>query len=915
VSLLDAVASARVDSGRLRGPNSRLGHGQRLLTRLLAVSVAAAMIVLLPAAALAAVGDWAQFRESQTHQANNTNEALISTVNVHALATAWTGLTGAAVDSAPAVANGVVYVGSSDGKLYAFAVGCATGGGACTPIWTATTGGAIDSSPAVVSNRVYVGSADGKLYVFSVGCATGDASCNPLWTATTGGAIHSSPAVDASVVYVGSSDGKLYAFDGTGVAGCSGTPKVCTPLWTATTGAAIESSPAVANGHVYVGSDDTKLYAFAVGCASGGAACTPQWTATTGGAVHSSPSVLTGVVYVGSLDGKVYAFDGAGVTGCVAGSPTTCTPLWTGTTGGPIYSSPSVGDGSVKVGSDDGNVYAFHIGCSAGGGSCTPLWTGHTGGTVRSSPATANGVLYVGSSDGKIYAFNAVCGTGGVVCPSSWTSTIGTAILSSPAVSGGVVYVGSSDHKLYAFHLVVDHLVLSPANASIAQGATQAYTAEGFDSSNVDLGNLTAFTNFTITGSGTCTANACGSINHGSYTVTGTFGSTIGTTGLTVLRSGSTFFPITPVRLLDTRVGNGLPGKLAANGPQTFQVTGRGGVPSNATAVTGNVTVVNSTFSWAVFLGPNPIANPSSSTINFLAGETTSNGLTVALSSSGTLSATYMSTAGNTTDLVFDVTGYFVPDLTGGTYHPMTPSRLLDTRSGNGLSGKLVANTPRTFQVTGRGGVPANATAVTGNVTVVNSSFSWAVFVGPNPTASPTTSTINFTAGQIKANSLTVELGAGGGLSATYISSAGNTTDLVFDVTGYYTADGTGSTFVPIAPARLLDTRFGNGLAGKFAANTPRSFQVSGRGGVPTDATGVTGNVTVVDETNAWAVFVGPDPLVSPTTSTLNFNTGDIKANGLTVALGSGGMLSATYISTAGNTTDLVFDVTGYYLP
>ncbi|HEX7497273.1 MAG TPA: hypothetical protein VF344_02265, partial [Candidatus Limnocylindrales bacterium] len=72
---------------------------------------------------------------------------------------------------------------------------------------------------------------------------------------------------------------------------------------------------------------------------------------------------------------------------------------------------------------------------------------------------------------------------------------------------------------------------------------------------------------------------------------------------------------------------------------------------------------------------------------------------------------------------------------------------------------------------------------------------------------------------------------------------------------------------------------------------------------------------TVVGETNSWAVFVGPNPSATPSTSTINFNRGDIKANGLTVALGAGGTLSATYMSTPGNTTDLVFDVTGYYVP
>jgi hypothetical protein len=198
---------------------------------------------------------------------------------------------------------------------------------------------------------------------------------------------------------------------------------------------------------------------------------------------------------------------------------------------------------------------------------------------------------------------------------------------------------------------------------------------------------------------------------------------------------------------------------------------------------------------------------------------------------------------------------------------------------------------------------------------VVDETSAWAVYLGPNPVASPTSSTINFTTGDILANGLYVALSPAGTVSATYISTAGNTTDLVFDVTGYFTADTSGSRYVAITPGRLLDTRYGNGLSGKLSANTPASFAVSGRGGIPTSANGVTGNVTVVNPSSSWAVFVGPDPSPSPASSTINFNAGDIKANGLTVALGSGGTLSATYITTPGNTTDLVFDVTGYFTP
>jgi hypothetical protein len=84
-----------------------------------------------------------------------------------------------AIFSAPAVANGLVYVGSHDDKLYAFAVGCASGGATCTPIWMATTGDWINSSPAVANGVVYVGSENGKLYAFGLHPALTVSTTNP----------------------------------------------------------------------------------------------------------------------------------------------------------------------------------------------------------------------------------------------------------------------------------------------------------------------------------------------------------------------------------------------------------------------------------------------------------------------------------------------------------------------------------------------------------------------------------------------------------------------------------------------------------------------------------------------------------------------------------------------------------------
>src|SRR3990170_4027497 len=370
--------------------------------------------------------------------------------------------------------------------------------------------------------------------------------------------------------------------------------------------------------------------------------------------------------------------------------------------------------------------------------------------------------------------------------------------------------------------------------------------------------------------------------------------------------ASTTSLPSPPIRLRRLR------GAFSAGVARTFQVTGRGGVPANAIAVSGNLTVTGQTAAGYVYLGPLPTPSPSSSTLNFPLGDDRANAVTVALSPTGSLSATYAAAAGST-QLVFDVTGYFVPDGSGATYVALSPARLLDTRVGNGLSGAFSAGVARTFQVTGRGGVPANAIAVSGNLTVTGQTAAGYVYLGPLPTPSPSSSTLNFPLGDDRANAVTVALSPTGSLSATYAAAAGST-QLVFDVTGYFVPDGSGATYVALSPARLLDTRVGNGLSGAFSAGVARTFQVTGRGGVPANAIAVSGNLTVTGQTAAGYVYLGPLPTPSPSSSTLNFPLGDDRANAVTVALSPTGSLSATYAAAAGS-TQLVFDVTGYFVP
>jgi len=155
---------------------------------------------------------------------------------------------------------------------------------------------------------------------------------------------------------------------------------------------------------------------------------TLKWSYETGDMVRSSPAIgHDGTIYVGSWDGNLYAFNPDG------------TRKWFYYTYGPIESYPAIGaDGTIYVGGLDN---MFHAVNPDGNGK----WVFLTGGAIYSSPAIgADGNIYVGSVDKNLYAFNP---DGSL----KWTYTTGDIIRSSPAVgSDGTIYVGSWDHNLHA---------------------------------------------------------------------------------------------------------------------------------------------------------------------------------------------------------------------------------------------------------------------------------------------------------------------------------------------------------------------------------------------------------------------------------------------------------------------------------
>lgn len=390
--------------------------------------------------------------------------------------TVWTFKTNGPIVGSPAIAKGVVYIGSLDNHLYA--VDQQSG----KQLWKCKTGGPIASSPTVVDGRVYFNGGDGNFYAVQADSGA------IAWRFATEGerrfqapGIHgmtpkaqtmpdafdiftSSPAVADGRVVFGSGDHHIYALD-------AATGKL---LWKFATGDVVHASPALASGTVFIGSWDSYLYALDAGTGA------VKWRFKAGEdpenfnqvGFQSSPAVVDGTIYVGCRDAHLYAIDAA-----------TGKQRWALSTNGSwVNTTPAVHEGSVYFATVDSKKF-----------QAADVNTGKVRFTVQaklgmfSSPALAGGLAYIGANNGRLYAMNTSTGKlawefqtessranplhmlkpDGSLNPAGFRPrffdfqdmyaiwvlhySVG-AIVSSPVVADGVVYVGSTDGYLYAIH-------------------------------------------------------------------------------------------------------------------------------------------------------------------------------------------------------------------------------------------------------------------------------------------------------------------------------------------------------------------------------------------------------------------------------------------------------------------------------
>ena len=375
--------------------------------------------------------------------------------------------------------------------------------------------------------------------------------------------------------------------------------------------------------------------------------------------------------------------------------------------------------------------------------------------------------------------------------------------------------------------------------------------------------------------------------------------------------AGSRYFPLSPARLLDTRIGVGAPtARVGPGGAIDVRVTGAGGVPAaGVTAVALNVTVTNASgpLSWLT-VWPKGAARPYASNLNFSAGVSVPNLVMAKVGADGSVS---MFNQAGTVDVVADVQGWYSDSAAGGsTFVPVNPARVLDTRSGAplGTEGTLQ------LQVTGVGGVPsAGVSAVVLNMTVDRASGPESYLtVWPAGGARPTASNLNFSAGPAATNLVVAQVGADGRVS---VYNRVGTTHVIADVAGWFAAPGgAGSRYTGISPSRILDTRDGTGragVAGRIGQGATIDVPVTGVGGVP--ASGVTSivlNVTVTDPTGPESYLtLFPSGTARPVASNLNFVADETVPNLVVVRVQNG---SVSIYNNVGS-THVIADVQGWF--
>ncbi|HWL43369.1 MAG TPA: hypothetical protein VNQ73_10535 [Ilumatobacter sp.] len=342
--------------------------------------------------------------------------------------------------------------------------------------------------------------------------------------------------------------------------------------------------------------------------------------------------------------------------------------------------------------------------------------------------------------------------------------------------------------------------------------------------------------------------------------------------------------PITPLRVLDTRADSD-PSRLEAGG--VVRVDLATALGTTAAAAVLNITAVDPADAGYLSAVPCGVDRPTTSSVNYAAHQTVANTTIATLGADG--SVCVFSRAA--THVVVDVTGWLHPSAAGGLT-PVAPQRLADTRATGRLAGGAV------LEVDVPDDAPPGISGMAVNLTAANPDAAGHLTAYPCEAPRPATSSVNYLAGEVRANNAIVA--TPGGRLCVYTHTA---TDVIVDLSAYVTSGGL--RFQPTTPVRIGDTR--TEPAGPLGAGHARAFAVpAAPGGVPRAASL---NLVAVDHTEA-GYLTAYDCGAVPHTSTLNQAAGEVVANGAVVGIGRGGTFCVRTLR-GGN---VVADLAGWWV-
>jgi hypothetical protein len=372
------------------------------------------------------------------------------------------------------------------------------------------------------------------------------------------------------------------------------------------------------------------------------------------------------------------------------------------------------------------------------------------------------------------------------------------------------------------------------------------------------------------------------------------------------------YVPVTPCRVVDTRLSNGPLGGPPIQGGtyRTFPLPqGSCNIPASSGAYLLNVTVVPE--GHLSYLAVYPTGeNPGvTTTMNSPDGRIKADAATVPAGTNGSVNVY----ASDTTNVIIDIYGYYAaPSGSTLAYFPLAPCRVIDTRNPNGPLGGpyLLGGEERDFPVLESTCIPAGLEAVTYsfNVTALprNGSPLAYLTVWSAGQERPVVGLLNSLTGTVVSNAAAVPAGTGGAV-AVYPS---NDTDLVVDINGFFAPAAPGGlSLYPVTPCRVIDTRHSAlGFTGE------RTVPVLSPPGLPCvaarNAEAFVFNATVYPLGTLNYLTLWSDGQPQPGTWTLNAADGAVTSN-MAIVSSADGSVDAY----ASGRTQMTLDIMTYFAP